>query len=340
MPKISVIVPVYKVEKYLDRCISSILAQTYTDFELILIDDGSPDNCPELCDEYAKKDERIIVIHQENGGLSAARNTGIDWVFANSDSEWITFVDSDDWVHRRYLEAMYNAVERYNVDISICGFIRTEKEVDFAFDELSYKEYTPEDFWVKDRPNATVAWGKLYKRYLFEQRRYPVGKLHEDEFVTYKLLFLQSKVAVIEDALYFYFQNTAGIMKQNWNLKRLDGIKAINEQIAFFEQEKFLDAAKSSAAIHIPDLVYTLIQLDMHYPGDDNKTCLVKELRYLIRKYKRALNLHLDRNSAMYKYAFPKRYKFFLFFRKKNKHLKALYKSGGIKGLWNKFVKK
>ena len=106
MPTISVIVPVYKVEKYIHRCVDSILSQTFTDFELILVDDGSPDNCGKICDEYAEKDIRIHVIHQENGGLSAARNAGIDWVFANSDSEWITFIDSDDWVHPEYLERL------------------------------------------------------------------------------------------------------------------------------------------------------------------------------------------------------------------------------------------
>ena len=103
MPQISVIVPVYKVEPYLRRCVDSILGQTFTDFELILVDDGSPDNCPAICDEYARKDTRVHVIHQENGGLSAARNAGIDWAFANSDSQWLTSVDSDEWVHPEML---------------------------------------------------------------------------------------------------------------------------------------------------------------------------------------------------------------------------------------------
>ena len=107
---ISIVVPIYKVEKYIHRCIESILAQTFTDFDLILVDDGSPDNCGKICDEYAVKDKRIHVIHKENGGLSDARNAGIDWAFANSDSEWITFIDSDDWIHPKYLETLYNAV--------------------------------------------------------------------------------------------------------------------------------------------------------------------------------------------------------------------------------------
>ena len=112
MPQISVIVPIYKVEQYLERCVDSILNQTFTDFELVLVDDGSPDNCGAICDEYAKKNERIVVIHKENGGLSDARNAGIEWALNNSGSEWITFIDSDDWVHIDYLEYLYNSAKK------------------------------------------------------------------------------------------------------------------------------------------------------------------------------------------------------------------------------------
>ena len=120
---ISIIVPVYKVEKYIHRCVDSILAQTFTDFELILVDDGSPDNCGIICDEYALKDNRIHVIHKENGGLSDARNAGIDWAFENSNSEWITFIDSDDWVHPKCLEALVRAAQIYGTEIAICNYI-------------------------------------------------------------------------------------------------------------------------------------------------------------------------------------------------------------------------
>ena len=110
MPKISVIVPIYNVEKYLRRCVDSILNQTFSDFELILVDDGSPDNCGKICDEYAVKDRRIVVIHQKNGGLSTARNAGIDWAFVNSNSQYLSFIDRDDWVHPDFLEFLYRAI--------------------------------------------------------------------------------------------------------------------------------------------------------------------------------------------------------------------------------------
>ena len=119
--KISVVVPIYKVEKYLRECVDTITGQTYSNLEIILVDDGSPDNCPAICDEYAKNDGRIRVIHQKNGGLSAARNTGIDWVFKNSDSMWFSFIDSDDWVHPQYLELLLEANNKYSTKIYIPG---------------------------------------------------------------------------------------------------------------------------------------------------------------------------------------------------------------------------
>lgn len=128
-PLLSIIVPVYNTEKYLNRCIDSILAQTFMDFELILVDDGSPDNCGAICDENAAKDSRVHVIHQENCGQSAARNAGIDWVFAHSDSKWISLVDSDDWVHPQMLERLYHAVLEHNVKVSICGYEETSGDI-------------------------------------------------------------------------------------------------------------------------------------------------------------------------------------------------------------------
>ena len=122
MAAISVIVPVYKVERYLKRCVDSILDQTFRDFELILVDDGSPDRCGEICEKYAEKDKRIVVLHRENGGLSAARNTGLDWIFANSNSTYVTFIDSDDWVHPQYLEILSRVIESNNVAVSVAQF--------------------------------------------------------------------------------------------------------------------------------------------------------------------------------------------------------------------------
>ena len=126
-PLISVIVPVYKVEKYLKKCVDSLICQSYPNLEIILVDDGSPDNCGKICDEYAKKDDRVVVNHKENGGLSDARNAGLDWIFSNSDSEYVTFIDSDDWVSEYYLEKMYSALMSDGADLSICNFKKIDE---------------------------------------------------------------------------------------------------------------------------------------------------------------------------------------------------------------------
>lgn len=238
---ISVIVPVYKVEKYIDRCVNSILKQTFKDFELILVDDGSPDNCGKICDEYAKKDDRIIVIHKTNGGLSDARNAGIDWAMKNSNSEWITFIDSDDWVYVDYLLNLLTAAVDNNVDISVCSYINTTGETNVE------KENCPpnielrgtEEFFINNNVNAVVAWGKLYKKNLWIDIRYPFGKIHEDEFTTYKLLFKNKVIAYVDLAMYYYYTNPNSITNGEWTPKRLDALQAFEERVKFFENNGY-----------------------------------------------------------------------------------------------------
>ena len=244
MPTIFVTVPVYNVEAYLRRCVDSILRQTFSDFELILVDDGSPDNSGAICDEYAERDNRVRVIHQANGGLSAARNAGIDWAFAHSDSQWLTFIDSDDWVHPEYLELLLAAAQDSSSAVSVCGFLRTAKQVlpTLTDDEKAVRLWEPETLWCEKRTNAAIACGKLYRKELFRNQRYPVGKLHEDEFVTYKLLFRKKQLAVLDAPLYIYFQNDEGIMRSQWTPKRMDALEAQEEQLAFFRGKSFQKA--------------------------------------------------------------------------------------------------
>lgn len=242
MPTISVIVPVYKVEAYLDRCVKSILAQTFTDFELILVDDGSPDNCPAMCDAWAEQDTRITVIHQANGGLSAARNAGIDWAFAHSDSEWLTFIDSDDWVHPQCLAKLLDAAIENGVAVSVCGYAETTGEEPIVDAETVATVWRPEDFFVQRNTNAVIACAKLYRKVCFADIRYPVGKIHEDAFTTYKILFAVPHIAVLSEPFYFYYQNLQGITKRPWNIKRFDAVEAVAEQIRYFETKGFCAA--------------------------------------------------------------------------------------------------
>ncbi len=236
MPTISVIVPVYKVEAYLHRCVDSILAQSLPDFELILVDDGSPDRCGEICEEYAAQDGRIHVIHQENGGLSAARNTGIDWVLENSGSQWLAFVDSDDWVSPDYLRQLYRAAAETECRLSVCGFFRTGGEEIPPQAQFTVEAMSAEDYYCGGNVHdgvTMVAWNKLYHRSLFETLRYPVGKLHEDEFTSYLAVYAAGTVGVIAQPLYAYYQNPAGIMRSKWDPRRMHSLEAVEQQIAF-----------------------------------------------------------------------------------------------------------
>lgn len=235
MAQVSVIVPVYKVEAYLDRCVRSILGQSFRDFQLILVDDGSPDNCGALCDEYAREDCRVRVIHQTNGGLSAARNAGID-LSLTTDAQWLTFIDSDDWVHPRFLESLLQAAEGCHTKLSLCDYGQTDGEDPWAEGEGGWESRSPAAFYQEQFVCATIACTKLYHRSLFSSIRFPVGKLHEDEFVTYRLLFAQKEIAFIPAPMYAYYRNESGITKAKWSPRRLDAWEAYDQQIAFFRE--------------------------------------------------------------------------------------------------------
>ena len=243
MPQISVIVPVDTGEQYLRRWVDSILGQTFADFELILVDDGSPDNCPAICDEYAVKDSRVHVIHQENGGLSAARNAGIDWAFANSDSQWLSFVDSDDWVHPCYLAFMLKAALENHVHISACQYQNVSFQEPYAvYANCKYRTISPEKFYIASPANATVACGKIYWKKDFESIRYPVGRLHEDVYITHLLLFQNETIAVTEFDLYFYFTNPSGITHSVSSQKTKDALEGQRIRLKFFKENGFIAA--------------------------------------------------------------------------------------------------
>lgn len=287
MPLISVIVPVYNVEPYICRCIDSILSQTFTDFELILVDDGSPDNCSTICDEYALKDDRIHVIHQENGGLSAARNAGIDWTFANSNSQWISFIDSDDWVHPRFLEYLYNAVKETGTKVSSCGIVRVDNEVYLSDIKYHVEKMAWDKFYLTDWVQGVVACNKLYEKQLFQGLRYPVGKIHEDEYLTYKLLARAVSVSVIDGRLYFYYQNPTGIIKKDFSLAKLDAIDALKQQCKFAKKNGYTEFYLNKK----DDLLKKLISLFYKCQHADNlsESERIKGLRYLRGELRRII---------------------------------------------------
>ena len=308
MAFISVIVPVYNVEPYIHRCVDSILAQTFTDFELILVDDGSPDNCPVICDEYALADNRIHVIHQNNGGLSAARNAGIDWIFANSDSAWVSFVDSDDWVHPCFLEFLFRAVRETGQRVSACVYKSVSQYTPSEKETFSCEVMAWDTFYMRDWGNGVIACNKLYSKELFHGYRFPVGRLHEDEFLTYKLLYQAGKVATVDSVLYYYYQNESSIVKSEFTLARIDGIVGLSEQVRFAKEKGYDELYKSK----VRDLAIRII----HYGNTCNESTKLNEtekrqtLRYL-RAEMRKLLLH-DKKSLpkqerqwAYDFAYP-----------------------------------
>ena len=233
-PLISIIVPVYKVEQYLDRCVESIINQTYKNLEIILVDDGSPDNCPAMCDEWACKDARIKVVHKQNGGLSDARNAGMDI----AKGEYIAFVDSDDYVRSDMYELLYNNMQENESDISACG-VEMVRE-----DETSIATLTTLGSYVLNNEEAMIAiikedvlkqpvWYKLYKSKCIQNNYFPVGKYHEDIFWSYLAIAKAKKVSVFDAPCYYYTQRGESIMGQNYSSARLDALEAAEIRCAF-----------------------------------------------------------------------------------------------------------
>lgn len=235
--KVSVIVPIYKIERYLHQCVDSIIAQTFTDFELLFIDDGSPDGCPAICDEYAQKDARIRVFHKPNGGLTSARNHGLD----NAKGDWIMHIDGDDWIEPTYIEELYNAAIKNDADIAICGFR-------FAYEDGSFVIEHP-TVWDDNRSTSlnryiasvwTTAWGSIHKSSLYHNNgvRSPKNITYcEDFHLMTRLCYFADKVVSIDIPLYNYRQQSSSIMhylnEKTWR----NELTAYKEIIDFFRNQ-------------------------------------------------------------------------------------------------------
>ena len=237
MALISVISPVYNTEKLLPRCLDSILSQTFQDVELILVNDGSRDRSGEICEEYASKDSRIHVIHQNNSGVSAARNAALDWVMEHSNSRWIMFVDSDDWVHPLILQTLLELNRKYQVKVSACGYLETsDGSLSVSPEQLVPELWDAREFYYRQPMLGTVPWGKLYARDCFQKIRYPVGSYFDDEFVTYRIILAQEQIPMVPAQMYGYYINPEGLTKRPWTARRLDVWNAYEQQILFFEE--------------------------------------------------------------------------------------------------------
>ncbi len=309
--KISVVVPIYNVEQYLRKCLNSILDQTFTDFELILVDDGSTDLSGDIAEEYAEKDDKISVIHKKNGGLSDARNHGID----KATGEYICFIDSDDWIENTYLEELFELAVRNEADITICAYqkntgdavVTQPKEAKFviengidAIDNLYSDKY---GIYV-------VAWNKLYRRNLFSDLRYPVGMIHEDEAILGDLFCEAKKVVRTERILYNYrVNNETSIMSSGYSLKRLDILKAMERRMETYKRRGLKRYYEKDSFKYLYKIL--LNEIEIKNIKGDNRAVLKELNNKYWSKYKEALhfNWSLKRKIAMFFFGvFPKAY--------------------------------
>lgn len=235
---ISIITPVYNSKKFLNQSISSIINQTYKNFELILVDDGSTDGSSELCDEWASKDSRIKVIHQKNQGQAVARNKALDICTG----EYIAFVDSDDYIHPQMFEILLDNLIKSDARISVCNYAKGKlTDYNWGKADKKFEVYSGKDFLAKGliekKGKCWLLWDKLYKRDCFEDVRLPEGRIYEDNATVYKLLYKADKVVDCDNVFYYYFTNENSTVNQNFKLKHLDWLIVLEEMILFFEQK-------------------------------------------------------------------------------------------------------
>ncbi len=269
MSKVSVIVPVYNVEPYLRRCVDSILAQTLTDIEIILVNDGSSDSCPSICDEYAVNESRVKVIHKENGGLSSARNAGLDSVTG----EYVAFIDSDDYIAADMYERLLSALLEADADISICGFQRVgENHVPAAekisfFDTVLTGKQALENLYTNDYIYFTSACNKLFIGNLFTGYRFPEGKLFEDGYAAFRYYFDSKKVVCLSGCFYFYLTRTNSITTSLLSVKNLDGLDAEVDSIEFLIEKGCSDLVVKAQTKYFAALIYNLKRFDLNTEG-------------------------------------------------------------------------
>lgn len=288
-PLISVIVPVYNVEKYLARCVDSIVNQTYKNLEIIFVDDGSTDLCPQMCDDYAEKDNRIKVVHKKNGGLSDARNAGM----AVATGEYISFIDSDDYVSDDFFECLLDVMNKENSDIAECSVVKLyeDNRFDEFSDDLSVKTYDTHDAMsalIAENPFYQHVWNKLYKTELVKDIPYAVGKLNEDEFWTYQVFGRANKVARLNKTMYYYFQRSSSIMGVGYNIRRLDALEGKANRQKYIENN-FPELSTQAKIDLYGSCMFAYQSVLKFMSGADKKKALE-----LIRKYRKMYNLSFD----------------------------------------------
>ena len=293
-PVISVIVPVYKAEAYLEECVNSIRSQSFTDFELLLVDDGSPDHCPALCEELAAKDSRIRVFHQKNQGQAAARNHALQHAMA----DWICFVDSDDAIHPQMLESLY--WETQHNDAAIVGCDRYEASsipADFnhphdpIYKQLQIDEHSLLELYQADNPAYWCIWGKLIRKEIVTEIPMTEGRFYEDNAVMCQWLLEANRVCLTEDTMYFYRINPQGTTKSNFSLKKTDYLWALQEQLRFYRRVHYRNMEATIAGRYLSDAYnqYNRVLNELH--NSQRAAQIRAEMRHTYRTYYHRLTL-------------------------------------------------
>ncbi len=310
---ISIVVPIYNVEKYLDDCIKSIIGQTYKNIEIILVDDGSTDKSGEVCENYAKYDKRIKVIHKENGGLSDARNEGLK--IANG--QYITFIDSDDYVNEEFVEILYKSIKKYNADISICNYDLIEEKSTYRKEnKKNIKDITQLDnkeclkrTYSNEKGMEFLAWAKLYNKDLFVKNCiiYPKGKIHEDTYTTYKLIYYSKNIVYNDVSLYYYRKRNGSIMNSNVSITILDGLEATKESCEFFEKNKESELLTLAFNDYMRKSLEVYYKIENKYENKNKINILdyiVSEGKKNFRKYIKKINYSIKKKIFYYVFLF------------------------------------
>lgn len=238
MAEITVMMAAYNAAPYLRRALDSIANQSFSDFDVIITDDGSTDGTGAIADEYAARDSRFHVQHQPNSGVCITRNNCLDWAYAHSDSQWVIFWDSDDWADRQMLERMLTAAREKQVKIVACGYAETTgADPEIRPEDLVPQVWSTMEFYQQHYVNAIMTCCKLYHKSCYKDIRHPTDNYFDDEFVSYKMLYAQEHMAVIPAPLYAYFVNESGLTKRPWTPRMLEAWVAYEEQIAFFQAQ-------------------------------------------------------------------------------------------------------
>lgn len=302
---ISVIVPIYNVEKYLDRCVDSIINQTYKNLEIILVDDGSPDNCPKMCDDYAKIDNRIKVVHKENGGLSDARNAGMKV----ATGEYVSFIDSDDYISLDFYETLLETIVDNDSDIVECGVVKFYEYNNFDeySDDLKVTNYDTLyalDGLINENPFKQHVWNKLYKSNIALDIPYAVGKLNEDEFWTYQIFGKAKKVTRINKTMYYYFQRGSSIMGNGYNIRRLDALEGKMNRQAYIEKNFPTLATKAKVDLY-GSCMFAYQSVLKFMSGNDKKKAIkiIKDYKNRCKLTNDEINSITDSSKKYYKLA-------------------------------------